>query len=193
MLVGMRIRGGAYGSGDAAGTGGDSRWVSGGGANPGGGSRSAGMAGRGQSGWVNSWRVPAKVTIAKACGLIGFVIAGAVLVDDRSAMLVSAIAVLVLGALVLRDVLVPVRLATDDTGITVATGFAGRVAIGWATLTTVRVCETRRLGLRSRTLEVDAVEGLHLFGEYDLDGDLDGIAAVVEELRGRFLNHQSSP
>jgi hypothetical protein len=78
-----------------------------------------------------------------------------------------------------RDLVAPVRLAADQAGLTLATGFARRRRLGWAQVDRVRV-DVRR---RSRLLEVDSGETLYLFSRYDLDADLDEVAARLESLR----------
>jgi hypothetical protein len=104
----------------------------------------------------------------------------ALLVDPVGRVLVGAAALLLL-ALATRDLLLRPRLATGPTGVTVR-ALTGTIGIDWADLR-VRVRITRRLGLRSRTLELedtgdDAV--LLVLGRHDLGADP---AAVADALR----------
>lgn len=78
-----------------------------------------------------------------------------------------------------RDLAAPVRLAADPAGVTIVTGFATRRRLAWTTVERVRV-DVRR---RSRMLEVDVGDHLYLFSRYDLDADLDHVAAELERLR----------
>jgi hypothetical protein len=135
--------------------------------------------------------VPAKVPVAK------FVVAGmVVLVAGFSApegigaegtagaaevwQVGVAVAVAIgVAAWAARDLVAPVRLAADQAGLTLVTGFARRHRLGWRQVDRVRV-DVRR---RSRMLEVDSGETLYLFSRYDLDADLDEVAAHLESLR----------
>jgi hypothetical protein len=92
---------------------------------------------------------------------------------------VAALAVAGMVGWAARDLVAPVRLAADPAGVTVVTGFARRRRLGWSQVERVRV-DVRR---RSRMLEVDAGERLYLFSRYDLDADLDEVAARLEVLR----------
>lgn len=78
-----------------------------------------------------------------------------------------------------RDLLVRVRLAADEEGLTLVSGLARRRRLSWSQVDRVRV-DARR---RSRMLEVDVGETLYLFSRYDLDADLDEIATRLEQLR----------
>ncbi|MPR00117.1 PH domain-containing protein [Modestobacter sp. I12A-02628] len=107
-------------------------------------------------------------------------LAGAALGADPVGRALLGAAALLLAALALRDVLLRPRLAVDADGAVVRT-LGGRVAVGWPRLrATVRT--TRRLGTRSRTLELedtgdDAV--LLVLGRWDLGADPEEVAAVL--------------
>jgi hypothetical protein len=65
-----------------------------------------------------------------------------------------------------RDLLTPVRLAADQEGVTVLTGFRDLRRIPWSEITRIRLDPQPRFA--GRLLEVDAGESLHIFGRFDL-------------------------
>ena len=109
----------------------------------------------------------------------------AVFLDPAGRVLVGAGALLVL-ALAVRDVLTRPWLAAGPDGVDVR-GVTGGVHLPWARLR-VRVRETRRLGMRSRTLELDTVAGpdddgrLVVLGRRDLGADPDEVARALRAL-----------
>lgn len=68
----------------------------------------------------------------------------------------------------LRDVLAPVRLAADTSGVTVVSGFAGQRRLAWDDIQRVRLDKRSRYGGRQVFLEIDEGETLHFFSRYDL-------------------------
>lgn len=110
--------------------------------------------------------------------------AAALLVDPVGRVLVAGAAAVLL-AVVARDLWTRPRLRTDAAGVTVRT-LGGSTAIPWPALR-VRVRTTRRLGIRSRTLELedardDAV--LLVLGRRDLGTDPDAVAAALRAAGG---------
>ena len=111
--------------------------------------------------------------------------ASLLLLDAPGRVLVGAAAVLLLG-LVVRDVLLRPRLTAGPDGVEVAT-LGGRRHLGWRVLR-VRVRETRRLGVRSRTLELDTAAGpddpgvLVVLGRRDLGADPERVARELRSL-----------
>ncbi|SNS57590.1 PH domain-containing protein [Geodermatophilus pulveris] len=101
------------------------------------------------------WSPPAGQTAVLAAA--GVLLAGAaVLLDPLGRVLVGGAAVLLL-ALAARERLLRPRLAAGPAGVAVRR--LGRTTeLPWATLR-VRVRDTRRLGLRSRLLELDTAAG----------------------------------
>jgi hypothetical protein len=104
----------------------------------------------------------------------------ALLVDPVGRVLVGAAAV-VLAGVVVRDLVLRPRLRTGPDGVTV-TGLGGRRTIPWGALR-VGVRVTRRLGTRSRTLELedardDAV--LLVLGRRDLGTDPDAVRSALQ-------------
>jgi hypothetical protein len=125
------------------------------------------------------WRVPVRIPVGKL--IVAGVLALLAIVASTEPWQVvgAAAAAAAVAAWAARDLLVPVRLAADDEGLTLVTGLAGRKRLSWSQVVRVRV-DTRR---RSRMLEVDVGETLYLFSRYDVDGDLDEVAARLEHLR----------
>ena len=111
--------------------------------------------------------------------------ASLLLLDAPGRVLVGAAAVLLLG-LVVRDVLLRPRLTAGPDGVEVAT-LGGRRHLRWRVLR-VRVRETRRLGVRSRTLELDTAAGpddpgvLVVLGRRDLGADPERVARELRSL-----------
>jgi hypothetical protein len=131
-----------------------------------------------------AWRVPRKVPAVKLAAAAVLLAVGLLFADGDVIRLVLAATVATALALwAVRDLLAPVRLAADPTGVTVVAGFAGRRSLAWSQIERVRVDARPRLGIRTETLEIDAGESLHLFSEYDLGAPPSEVAAALEPLR----------
>jgi hypothetical protein len=89
--------------------------------------------------------------------------------------------------LALRDLLAPVRLAADPTGVTVVSGFAGHRHLPWDQIERIRVDERRRFGARSQLLEIDTGESLHLFSGYELSASVSDVATLLQGLRAHAV------
>jgi hypothetical protein len=106
-------------------------------------------------------------------------------VDDVGRVLVGAGALLLLG-LAVRDAVARPRLAAGPGGVDVRT-WAGRRHLSWPGLR-VGVRDTRRLGVRSRTLELDTATGpddegvLVVLSRRDLGADPDEVARALRAL-----------
>jgi hypothetical protein len=130
------------------------------------------------------WSPRAGETVALVVLGLGLGLA-VVFLDAAGRVLVGAGALLVLG-LAVRDVLTRPRLAAGPDGVDVR-GLIGGVHLPWARLR-VRVRETRRLGMRSRTLELDTATGpdddghLVVLGRRDLGTDPDAVARALRAL-----------
>jgi Bacterial PH domain len=130
------------------------------------------------------WSPRAGETVALVVLGVGLGLA-VVFLDAAGRVLVGAGALLVLG-LAARDVLTRPRLAAGPDGVDVR-GLTGGVHLPWARLQ-VRVRETRRLGMRSRTLELDTAAGpdddghLVVLGRRDLGTDPDDVARALRAL-----------
>ncbi len=130
------------------------------------------------------WSPRPAETVALAA--IGLGLALAVLVVDATGrVLVGAAALLVLG-LAVRDVVARPRLAAGPDGVDVRTGITRR-HLPWPGLR-LHVRETRRFGVRSRTLELDTAAGpdddgvLVVLGRRDLGADPEEVARALRAL-----------
>ncbi|MDQ7911466.1 PH domain-containing protein [Phytohabitans sp. ZYX-F-186] len=133
-----------------------------------------------------SWRVPRKVPAVKLAAAAALFAVGLLFADGDAVRLVLAAAVAAALALwAARDLLAPVRLAADPTGVTLVAGFAGRRHLAWSQIERVRVETRPRLGIRTETLEIDAGDSLHLFSEYDLGAPPAEVAAALKPLENR--------
>lgn len=123
-------------------------------------------------------------TVALVAVALGLGLALVVL-DTPGRLLVGtgALLLLVLGA---RDAFARPRLAADAEGVDVRT-LAGRQHLPWSGLR-VQVRVTRRLGMRSRTLELDSSAGPHddgvlvVLGRRDLGTDPAEVARALHAL-----------
>ena len=108
-----------------------------------------------------------------------------VFLDPAGRVLVGAGALLLLG-LAARDVVARPRLTAGPDGVDVRTWARGR-HLPWPGLR-VRVRESRRLGMRSRTLELDTASGpdddgvLVVLGRRDLGADPDEVARALRAM-----------
>jgi hypothetical protein len=121
-----------------------------------------------------------------ALAVVGLGLAPAVLfVDDPGRVMVAAGALLVL-LLAFRDVVARPRLAAGPDGVDVRTLTRSR-HLPWPGLR-VRVRETRRFGVRGRTLELDTAAGpdddgvLVVLGRRDLGADPEEVARALRTL-----------
>jgi Bacterial PH domain len=130
------------------------------------------------------WSPRAAETVALGVVGLGLVLA-VPLVDPAGRVLVGAAAVLVL-VLAVRDAVVRPRLTAGPGGVDVRT-LSGRQHLPWRGLR-VQVRATRRLGVRSRTLELDTAAGpdddgvLVVLGRRDLGADPDEVARALRAL-----------
>jgi hypothetical protein len=121
-----------------------------------------------------------------ALAVVGLGLALAVvLVDAAGKVLIGTAAVLVL-VLVVRDLVARPRLSAGPGGVDVRT-WTTRRHLPWPLLR-VRVRETRRLGIRGRTLELDTAAGpdddglLIVLGRRDLGADPEEVARELRAL-----------
>ncbi|MEU4331676.1 PH domain-containing protein [Nonomuraea dietziae] len=131
------------------------------------------------------WRVrrelvAVKILAAVACAALGgyWYLSG-----DVRGVILAVPATLLVGAMALRDLLVPVRLATDASGITVAHGYAGSRHVPWDQIEDIKVDVRTRYGRRSEMLEIDTGDNLHLFSRSDLGASPTEVAAELRRLR----------
>jgi hypothetical protein len=117
---------------------------------------------------------------------VGLLLAGAVLlVDTAGRVLIGTAAVLMLGIAV-RDVVARPRLSAGPDGVDVR-GWTSRTHLPWPGLR-IDVRETRRFGVRNRTLELDTAAGpdedgvLVVLGRRDLGADPAEVARALAAL-----------
>lgn len=133
---------------------------------------------------MRQWRVPASLPAVKLVGAALLVALGLLLADgDPVRLALAVLAAAVLAGWAVRDLVVPVRLAVDPTGLTVVRGFASRRLLPWSAVEAIAVDRRPRLGLSSETLEIDAGSSLHLFGRYDLGATPEEVAAELRAVR----------
>jgi Bacterial PH domain len=128
------------------------------------------------------WRADRRLTIFKVIGLVVFVVA-ALLVSDPIGTGLLALAAAVCALYAARDLIMPVRVAADAEGLTLARGYLGRARLPWASVEKVSVDRRTRLGMRSELLEIDAGEHLFLFSSYDLSAEPAHVAAALSRIR----------
>jgi Bacterial PH domain len=130
------------------------------------------------------WSPRAGETVALAVVGLGLALSVVVL-DAAGRVLVGAGAVLVL-VLAARDLLARPRLAAGPDGVDVRT-LTGRRHLPWPELR-VHVRETRRLGVRGRTLELDTARGIDdpgvlvVLARRDLGADPEEVARALRAL-----------
>jgi Bacterial PH domain len=129
------------------------------------------------------WRVPPAHTALKAAATVAMAALALLSLDDRPFLLLAGVATLGLAALVVRDLLAPVRLTVDAEGLTLVTGYARRRRLPWPEITSLRVDERRRLLLHTRLLEVHTTDDLHLLSAYDLGADVRDALTDLEHAR----------
>ena len=130
------------------------------------------------------WRVRPALGITKILG--GALILGLAAVaggHDPVQWFLAVASALALTAWGGRDLVAPVRLAADRSGVTVVVGYAGRRRLAWSQIERVRVDRRVRLGLRSNLLEVDVGDMVYLFSTYDLGADPEDVLRTLLALR----------
>src|SRR5512142_1368866 len=96
---------------------------------------------------VRRWRVSRSLVMVKGLGTAALCAVALLYHAYPDRLTVSVAGALVVGVLLVRDLLVPVRLEADPGGVTVVSGFAGRRRLDWSEVERVRVDDRRRLGL----------------------------------------------
>ena len=130
------------------------------------------------------WRVRPVLPIAKLLGAVALVVL--VVAFGREDPVQWFIAVVVAAALTgwaVRDLIAPVRLSADTSGVTMVVGFVRRRHVAWPQIERVRVDHRERMGLRNRLLEIDAGDSLHLFSLHELGTDPEEVAESLNALR----------
>jgi len=125
------------------------------------------------------FRVPHRVAVTKFVVAAG-VAALSLLANGPAQVVVALVAAAGIAAYGVRDLVAPLRLRLDETGIV-----AGRRAFPWAAIEAVRIDSRLRLGLRAEAVEIDAGDDILLFAASDLGVPVTEAAATVERFRER--------
>ncbi|GAA3130137.1 hypothetical protein GCM10010466_21040 [Planomonospora alba] len=129
---------------------------------------------------VLRWRVRRELLVVKAAGAAVAAVAAVLSLGDVRGVLLAGAAAVMLAGLALRDFLVPVRLAADGEGLTVAKGFAGTERVPWGEVERIRVDTRTRFASRTELLEIETGAGLFLLSRFDLGAP---VREVADELR----------
>ncbi|BEL10744.1 hypothetical protein Q0Z83_089350 [Actinoplanes sichuanensis] len=126
------------------------------------------------------WRVKPALPVAKLIAASALPLLVAVFgPEDLTRWLVAAVVAATIVVWAARDVFHPVRLAADDAGITVLTGFARQRHVPWEQIEAVRVERARR----SDVLEIDTGEAVYVLSEPQLSADPHEVAVTLADLR----------
>ncbi|MFK3982464.1 PH domain-containing protein [Micromonospora sp. NPDC050397] len=141
------------------------------------------------------WRVRPALPVLKLTGAVLLVALGLLLgAGDPVPIGATVLAAAVLLGWAVRDLVAPVRLTVDPTGVTVVRGFAGRRHLDWGRIERIVVDDRPRLGLRTRTLELDAGDSLHFFSRHDLDAEPGEVAEILRAAKFRSgIHHADRP
>lgn len=132
---------------------------------------------------VGRWRVARAVPTLKILGAVALGALTWLFAVDISGTVVGAAAAMALLTWAARDLVVPVRLAADASGVTVPHGLTGRRTIPWDRIERIRVDVRSRIGLRSETLEIDTGGALYLFGASDLGAEPADVAVLLRRIQ----------
>ena len=103
---------------------------------------------------------------------------------DPAGRLILGMAALVLAVLAFADLLLVPRLVVTAESVTVRT-LSARRRLPWARIESIRLDERSRLGLSSRTLEIDAGDVLIVLGRHSLGADPREVYPLVLALQPR--------
>jgi hypothetical protein len=130
------------------------------------------------------WRIKPVLPVTKLMGAVAVtVLAVAFAGRDEIRWVLAGVVAVALVVWAVRDLVAPVRLAADENGVTVITGFARRRHLAWAQIERVHVDHSTRRGLRSELLELDAGEAIYLFSAHELGALPEDVATALADLR----------
>jgi hypothetical protein len=134
--------------------------------------------------WCMQWRIRPVLPVTKLMGTVAVLVLAVAFADhDPIRWAIATVAAIALALWALRDVIAPVRLAADPTGVTVVAGFARRRHLPWPAIERVRVDRRSHRGLRSEILELDTGDAIYLFSANDLGALPEDVAASLADLR----------
>lgn len=135
---------------------------------------------------AKQWKVPRAQTAAKAAVAALLAVIAVLGAGDRALLFLAGVGALGAAVVALRDVVAPVRLAADARGLTIVSGYAGRIVVPWPQVAAIRVDETTRYGLRIRLLEIETTAGdVHLLSRYDLGEDAESARSELVRRQAR--------
>jgi hypothetical protein len=130
------------------------------------------------------WRIKPVLPVTKLMGAVAVVVLAAAFGGrDPIRWGIAVVAAVGLSLWALRDLIAPVRLTADATGVTVLAGFARRRHVPWPQIERVRVDRRAHRGLRSEFLELDTGDAIYLFSANDLGALPEDVAAELADLR----------
>ncbi|GIJ35160.1 PH domain-containing protein [Verrucosispora sp. WMMD703] len=133
---------------------------------------------------AQQWRVPLGLPFLKLAAAASVLALGILLAaGDPLRPVLGGLAAAVLTGWGLRDLVAPVRLAVDPTGITVPAGLLSRRHLAWSMVETIQVHRRSGRGLAGPTLEIDTGDSLHLFSRLDLGADPAEVADALRTAR----------
>ena len=123
--------------------------------------------------------------VAKVAGTALFALAALWFSSDGVRFVLALAAALPVGSFAVRDLLIPVRLAVDDEGVSVARGFFGLRHLAWGEIVRIRVDERRRFGTVSALLEIDVDTTIFLFGKHEIGADPRDVSETLNRWRSQ--------
>ncbi|WP_373688918.1 PH domain-containing protein [Verrucosispora sioxanthis] len=130
------------------------------------------------------WRVPPALPVLKLAAAVVVLALGMLLAaGDPLRPVLGGLAAVILVGWGLRDLLAPVRLAVDATGVTVPAGMLSRRHLPWPTVENIQLHRRSGRGLAGPTLEIDTGDSLHLFSRLDLGTDPAEVADALRAAR----------
>lgn len=136
---------------------------------------------------MREWRVPRHMVVIKVVATAAFALVALWFGTDSVRFVVAALAAALVAAYALRDLIYPVRLAADSSGVTVFRGFLGRRQLQWGEIARIRVDRRKRLGSTTSLLEVDIDSTLFLFSKHELGAEPEEVADELRTLRAESL------
>ena len=126
--------------------------------------------------------VPDRRLTALAAGGTVAALVAALLAGDGPGRVLALVAVVVLGAYAIGDVVFSPRLVADADGVVLRTPTT-RARLAWAEIEHVRADNRQRLGLRSTSLEIDAGPVLAVLSRRAIGADPEQAAELINAFR----------